>query len=184
MQNTKSTLVIHPKDESTDCLSVIYEGKDWNVITDIHTTWEEIRDAIKCHDRLIFLGHGTPSGLLCANDKGVRFSRLIVDRQHIPHMKGKETFSIWCNSDLYFRGTGLYGLHTGMIVSEIMEEYAVFGQAPLSVSEMEENMKLFCNTFAKYIDLEPEEIKEKVLEEYVGSDPVTQYNRKNIITVL
>jgi hypothetical protein len=48
---------------------------------------------------------------------------------------------------------------------------------------MDENMKLFCGAFAKYIDRSPEEMREKVLEEYVGDDPVTRYNRERIIVL-
>ncbi len=44
-------------------------------------------------------------------------------------------------------------------------------------------MELFCGTFAKYIDLPPEEMKRKVLEEYVGDDEVTRFNRERIIVL-
>jgi hypothetical protein len=72
------------------------------------------------------------------------------------------------------------GLHTGMIVSEVGEEMYIFKKVILDEEEMAKNMELFCGAFAKYIDLEPEEMKVKVLEEYVGDDEVTLFNRTNI----
>ena len=70
-----------------------------------------------------------------------------------------------------------------MIISELSEEWGVLGYAPLTKDEMAENMERFCGAFAKYIDLEPEQMREKVLEEYTGDDEVTQFNRKNIIVL-
>jgi hypothetical protein len=56
------TLVIHPKDKTTDFLKPIYHGRDWTVITG--GTKEEVRKAIDEHDHIIMMGHGTPQGLL------------------------------------------------------------------------------------------------------------------------
>lgn len=180
--NKNKTLVIHPKDETTDCLAVIYKDRGWDVINDPSTSPEEICKAIRTHDRIIMLGHGTPYGLLAAVDNN-RFGRYIITSQMVPYLERKETFSIWCNSSSFFKKHRLKGLHTGMIISEVGEEYMIFSECPLSESEMEKNMEMFCGAFAKYIDLDPEEMKNKVLEEYVGSDKVTEFNRKNI-TVL
>lgn len=59
-------LIIHPKDKSTDFLKVIYAGRDdCTVITD--GTFDEVKDAIRNHDHIIMMGHGTPQGLLAVN---------------------------------------------------------------------------------------------------------------------
>ena len=61
-RRTFKTLVIHPKDKSTDFLKVIYAGRDdFTVITE--GTKEEVNTAIKEHDHIIMMGHGTPQGL-------------------------------------------------------------------------------------------------------------------------
>ncbi len=59
-----NVLVIHPDDRSTDMLKVVYEGKGYDVITDMSVSEEKVVEAIKSHDTIIMLGHGTPSGLL------------------------------------------------------------------------------------------------------------------------
>lgn len=186
MNKASNTLVIHPKDLTTDCLAVIYEGRGWDVIRDYNTSPQEVLEAIKSHERIIMLGHGTPGGLLAGHDSSygfTRFHHFIVGAMHAEELKKKQTFSIWCNSDAFFKKHGIHGLHTGMIISEEDEEWAVLGRAPLDEEEMEVNMELFCGAFAKYIDLTPEECREKVLEEYVGDDEVTQFNRERIIVL-
>lgn len=187
MEQKSNTLVIHPKDLTTDCLAVIYEGRGWDVIRDPDTSPEEVWESIEKHSRIIMLGHGTSYGLLAGHysREGYfsRFHHFIVDQTHTELLKEKQTFSIWCNSDQFFKRYGIKGLHTGMIISEVGEELAILGKAPLNDEEMAKNMELFCGAFAKYIDLTPEECAKKVLEEYVGDDPVTTYNRERIIVL-
>ncbi len=186
------TLVIHPKDPSTDCLGVIYHGRDWTVIRDFATPLDEIDEQIRRHDRIIMLGHGCQEGLLAGalveypDGRKVfnRFSRYIVGPAQAPLLRDKENFSIWCNSDAYFRKYSAgRGLHTGMIISEVAEEYYCLGRAVLNEDQMARNMELFCGTFAKYIDLPPDEMRRKVLEEYFGEDEVTRFNRERIIVL-
>ena len=191
-----TTLVIHPKDATTDCLSVIYEGRGWDVIRDYDTPRKKVVEEIRKHDRIIMLGHGGPSGLLAGAMKSWpggrkhfnRFDHYIVNEECVDALRGKDTFSIWCNSDKFFRKYGLKGLHTGMIISEVGEEFFLPGASsdeewtlPLDEEQMAKNMELFCGAFAKYIDLTPEECRRRVLEEYVGDDEVTRYNRERII---
>ena len=183
-----TTLVIHPKDETTDCLSVIYKGRGWDEITDWKTSQKDVRKAISLHDRIIMLGHGTPQGLLAGgylwgHSEWTRFHHYIVDSSFEDVLRGKDTFSIWCNSDEFFRKLKLPGLHTGMTISEVSEELYILGRLWLTEEEMAKNMELYCGAFAKYIDLPPAQIREKVLEEYIGDDPVTRYNREKVIVL-
>lgn len=184
-----NTLVIHPQDVTTDCLSVIYENRDWDVVRDFEIKEKDLRELIKSHDRIIMLGHGTPQGLLAGGyllgpNKGfTRFHHFIIQGNFVDILRGKETFSIWCNSDQFFRKYNLPGLHTGMIISEVSEEYYCLGRAWLDEEGMAKNMELFCGTFAKYVDLSPNEMREKVLGEYIGDDPVTKFNRERIIVL-
>ena len=57
------TLVIHPKDKTTDFLKSIYHGRGFTVITG-GCTKEDVAKAIDEHDHIIMMGHGTPQGLL------------------------------------------------------------------------------------------------------------------------
>jgi hypothetical protein len=57
------TLVIHPKDKTTDFLKSIYHGRGYTVITG-GCTKDDVAKAIDEHDHIIMMGHGTPQGLL------------------------------------------------------------------------------------------------------------------------
>jgi len=183
----KKTLVIHPKDPTTDVLCEIYRDRAWTIIRDPETSMNEIKRQIRLHDRIIMLGHGTPQGLLASHQEGekyTQFYRFIINSDLEYELRNKETLSIWCNSDAFFRKLGLKGLHTGMIISEVQEEMYVLGKEILTKEEMYENMKRFSEAFRKNIDEEDvEEMKRKILEEYTGKDEVTKHNREKIIII-
>lgn len=60
------TLVIHPKDKTTDFLKPIYYGRGFTVITG-GMTKADVAKEIDAHDHIIMMGHGTPQGLLSMN---------------------------------------------------------------------------------------------------------------------
>jgi hypothetical protein len=57
------TLVIHPKDKSTDFLSPIYAGLDNITLVTGGWSQSQIQEAIQTHDQVMMMGHGSPSGL-------------------------------------------------------------------------------------------------------------------------
>lgn len=172
------TLVIHPKDKSTDMLKLIYEGKNYTVVNDGNIDADELYDLIEQHEKIIMLGHGTPQGLINPGRGGY-----IIDSYFAPVLKQKETVSIWCNSDQFFRKHGIPGFHTGMIISEVYEAKYVLGESPLTAEETLQNMIFFSKIVGKCIEMPAEQMRDYVLEHYVGDDKVTQYNRTNIIVL-
>jgi len=114
------TLVIHPSDYSTDFLKPIYEGiEDKTVITQGKTR-DEIIELIESHDRVMMMGHGSPSGLF-----GIGFNRLfVIDNGLVEHLNKKDNnVFIWCNADRFVNRFGLKGFYTGMFISEVGEAY-------------------------------------------------------------
>jgi hypothetical protein len=174
----KKTLVIHPADQTTDMLKLIYKDKGFTVVNDGSTKKDELLKMMEEHDRIIMLGHGTPSGLL-----NPQLGGYLVDSFHANTLKTKETISVWCHSDQFFRKHGMKGFHTGMIISEVYEALAVLGKAPLDDEETLDNMIMFSKIIGECIDLPPEQMKDYVLQHYVGNDEVTLYNRKNILVL-
>lgn len=174
------TLVIHPSDRSTDFLKIIYENHldDWTIINDCVINKEKLRNLINSHDRIIMLGHGTSCGLLNPTCYGY-----IIDESYIDLLKDKETISIWCNSDSFFKKYNLKGFHTGMIISEVSEEYYILGYSPLNKEEILNNMIKFSNIVKECINKKPEEMKEYILNNYIFNDDVTRFNKKNIIVL-
>ena len=171
-------LVIHPDDKSTDFLKLIYEGKDYDVINSCDVTDKEIRATIKKHDKIIMIGHGNGFGLI-----NPRYGGLIINDSHADLLREKETVSIWGYSDRFSRRNNIRGLHTGIIISEVVEELLFLGYEPLDKDELLNNMEYFATIVGECIEGSAEWIKKYILEKYIDNDPVTDFNRNNIIVL-
>lgn len=181
----KTTLVIHPKDISTDFLARVYKDKDWDIIKSWPKDPASLKRFMDCYDRIIMMGHGTPSGLLNVGSfyKNELMSQLyVIDNFFVDLLQKKETISIWCHSDQFARQYKLPGFHTGMIISEVHEAQYVLGETPLTAEETLDNMNLFADAVGRHIDdLDLLEMQESIRKEYNRDDLVSVFNRKNII---
>lgn len=182
---SKATLVIHPKDASTDFLARIYKDKDWTSIRSWPQDSASLKRFINCYDRIIMMGHGTPSGLLNVGSfygEEPTSKLYVIDNYFADLLQTKETVSIWCHSDQFARQYKLPGFHTGMIISEVSEARWELGSAPLNAEETLDNMNLFADVVGKHID-NPDllEMQRLIREEYNRDDPVSVFNRNNII---
>ena len=113
------TLVIHPDDRSTDFLRPIYSNlPDTTVVTE-NMSQPALRAAIKEHDQIIMLGHGSPSGLF--NVSSIGHSFFTINGSHAELLRDKKNIFIWCNADQFVKHHNLPGLFTGMFISEVEE---------------------------------------------------------------
>ena len=173
------TLVIHPKDSSTDMLELVYiNHPEYTVCRDNDIRREDLKKLISGHDRIIMLGHGTPYGLINSARNAY-----LIDDSFADLLKTKETLSVWCFSEDYFRRHKMEGFHTGMIISEVQEEYLMLGKKVLNEKEMLENITNFSRYVGECIDRNPEEMKEYILGRYKGEDEVTRFNRERILVI-
>lgn len=137
------TLVIHPYDETTKFLSIIYEGKkDWTVITE-NASKRLIFESLKSHDRIIMLGHGSKYGL-------IGYDRFMIDSNWVYLLREKYVVAIWCFAEEFVTNYGLEGFYSGMIISELGE--AIDFSVVATANEIEESNKLFAETIAKHIE--------------------------------
>jgi hypothetical protein len=162
------TLVIHPKDSTTDFLSDIYIDKEWSIITN-NVSKKILKESIKKHDRIIMLGHGTEKGL-------IGFNHLIIDSTYVYLLKDKLCICIWCNADKFVKKYELKGFYTGMIISEFEE--ALMFSIPASYDLLQESNKDFANAIKIAID--SGNILKVVLENYEGNLPLIQFNKSNL----
>ena len=179
------TLVIHPRDESTEMLRYVYEGRCFDVCDDPNIDKETLRKLIELHDTIILLGHGTGAGLAYPSaihglKPGPDGSLFMIDDSFAPLLRSKKTISMWCFSDLYFQRNRIKGFHTGMIISEKAEALYMLRHCPLSDEELYDNMVLLSKSLGECIDKEPLEMQSYILEHYVGDDAITEFNRSNI----
>jgi hypothetical protein len=119
------TLVIHPKDSSTDFLTPIYMNlksfPDFDDVTIVRggMNKNEVDEQIKQHDRIMMMGHGSPGGLFSVGQ--FESQGFIINHTTVPLLQDKECIFIWCNADRFVEANNLKGLYSGMFISEVSE---------------------------------------------------------------
>jgi hypothetical protein len=180
------TLIIHPKDDSTFFLDIVYKNiPDKTVVTGGVSKYEVMK-LIESHDRVMMMGHGSPGGLFSVGqftEMGSKYGGYIIDQSTVPLLKEKDnSVFIWCNADRFVNTFGLKGFFSGMFISEVGE--ALYCGLPGTPQEMvDESNYGFCNIIAKYINEDKKMIHEKVTGEYgliAEENPVALYNNMRL----
>jgi len=175
------TLVIHPKDQTTDFLKEIYKGEDVTLMTD---TSIDPSNAIREHDRVIMLGHGSPGGLFRTDSKPTWRSHkgyYIINSSHVSLLKEKtDNVFVWCNADKFVDAYDLKGFYTGMIISEYVEA-CIFNLAHVTVGEINYSNELLATSIYKAIWSKKDIITE-VKNNYVdvNNNDVIDFNKYNL----
>lgn len=162
------TLVIHPKDSTTDFLCEIYKDKNWTIIN-TNISKKLLKEQIKKHDRIVMLGHGTEKGLL-------GFDKFVIDSSWVYLLRDKNCVCIWCNADEFVKKYGLKGFYTGMIISEYEE--AIMFSIPTNSHWISESNTDFALAIKNSIDDENMLEKAKII--YEGNSAVVEFNRNNL----
>ncbi len=149
------TLVIHPKDNTTDFLSEIYSGMDWDVINS-NISHKILKQKIKDSDRVIMLGHGTEYGL-------IGFGRLVIDSKLVYLLRDKKCIYIWCNADVFVEKYDLKGFYTGMIISEYEE--ALMFLSSFKYEDVKKSNVLFADS-----------VKHSILKDDILTGMIDSYN--------
>lgn len=174
-KTTKSRLVIHMDDRSTDFLKAIYRGVTATVVT--HSLPSSvINNLIDNHDQIIMLGHGCSKGLFNFYDHSIDGDSLIISNKNVEALRKKpNSIFIWCHASTFFREHDLYGFSTGMFVSE-PGEAMYLGLNP-NKEIIDNSNNLFAELVGKYLDEEPEQLYRKVYAHYNLPEEVVEYNR-------
>ena len=142
------TIVIHPKDITTNFLSAIYKDqKDWTVVREKRNPFK-LKQMVRGYQRIILLGHGSEYGL-------IGFHKYVVDIEWIDILKRDhiELVCIWCNADIFIKKHDLKPkLYTGMIISELEE--AINECVICTSKDIEESNWLFAYTISQFLDHE------------------------------
>lgn len=179
------TLIIHPKDKSTNFLKTIYEDiPDQTLITG-GVSKKDIIDLIQGHDRVMMMGHGTPQGLLSMY-QFESYVPYIIDYKVVPFLKEKsENVFIWCNADKFVNYFRLEGFYSGMFISEV-EEAEYCGLPGTTQDIVDESNFGFCEMISRHIDKDKRLIHENIKKEYgllAETNPVALYNNKRLYVV-
>jgi len=176
------TLIIHPKDETTTFLDIVYKDIPNQTLVTGGYTKGEIQQLIREHDRVMMMGHGSPKGLFSVgmfdSSNGYIIDHLMVSCL----MEKKDNVYIWCNADGFVRTFGLKGFYSGMFISEI-EEADYCGIPGTDQELIDESNYGFVNIISKYITENTEVIHENVMKEYgviAEENPVALYNHMRL----
>ncbi len=176
------TLVIHPKDRSTEFLKPIYEKIVNKTVVDGGLSYKEVNDLIKEHDRVIMLGHGCPYGLFSVGVFKTKYG-LIIDFDSVEELsKKKDNVYIWCNANQFVDNNGLKGFYSGMFVSEIYEgEYEGLGTVTQNV--IDESNNTFSSILGEHINNPTDVIHRNVTlmyEQVSYKNVVAKYNNERL----
>ena len=166
------TLVIHPKDASTDFLRPIYEDLNCTIIKNTKDVSKSfVEKAIRYHDRIIMMGHGSPHGLF--------FSPINSSMVYLLREKPNSIY-IWCNADKFVEHYDLKGFATGMIISEVWEAMACGVEA--EPEEVQDSNMLFSKIIKESVKYDNCEEAVDIAKEFYKLDGnrVIDYNKQNL----
>jgi hypothetical protein len=149
-----TTLVIHPADKSTDFLRPIYQDLKHKTVITGPITRDGLHALIKAHDRIIGLGHGSPSGLFSMSSGG--FGSYILGAGEVEVLRGKELVSIWCHASQFMERHRLNGLYSGMFISEVSEA-RYYGLNEVTQADVNESNDAFAKILGREMIRNPHE---------------------------
>lgn len=149
-----TTLVIHPDDRSTDFLRPIYQDLKHKTVITGPITRSGLHALIKAHDRIIGLGHGSPSGLFSMSSGG--FGSYILGASEVEVLRGKELVSIWCHANQFMERHKLNGLYSGMFISEVSEA-RYYGLNEVTQADVNESNDAFARILGEEMIRNPHE---------------------------
>ena len=173
-------LVIHPKDSSTDFLSALYENAEG--VTCLRG--EDSRKAltkILYHrpegETFLLIGHGSPDGLFRKEEDGYH---CYVGRSMAYCLKRHPVIGVWCNANLFAEATGLHGLFTGMVISE-MEE-ALQYEVRTTEEELERENAALAENYRRVLDEGGcfREMRDKLMRLGDHDSELTRFNYNSI----
>ena len=173
-------LVVHPYDPTTDFLRVIYE----NVEGVTCLRGEESRTALASilyhlppGETILMLGHGSGDGLF---RKEVDGYGLYIGKSMAYSLKRHPVIGIWCHANAFAESTGLHGLFTGMIISE-MQEAVEYGVSTTEEELARENARL-AESFRQAIREGGtfQQMLERVMEQARATTELTRFNYHSI----
>lgn len=174
------TLVIHPKDKSTEFLRSVYKDIPYKTIITGGCGRKDIIEEINRHNRVIMLGHGGSQGLFSVGQFTDKL--FVIDKELVTQLKQKECVFIWCNSDKFVNEHNLNGFYSGMFISEVSEsEFCGFQN--IEQEEVDFSNYMFSGIVGKYINSSLGSLYYNVKKEYgvfVDSNPIVRYNHNRL----
>ena len=172
------TLVIHPEDKSTDFLRPIYANIKRKTVLSKNLSRDKLLAAVRSHDTIIMLGHGSSNGLFNVSDIGKGI--MVVGESLVEELRGKQLIAIWCNANLFIERHSLPALYSGMFISEVSEaRYCGVQGDQAMVDESNSTFAVLLGNMLSETSMDLEKTFDMVLESYneLGEvNTVAKYN--------
>lgn len=143
-----TTLIIHPDDRSTDFLRPIYQDLKHKTVITGPITRDGLHALIRAHDRIIGLGHGSPSGLFSMSSGG--FGSYILGASEVEVLREKELVGVWCHCNQFMERHKLGGIYSGMFCSEV-SECRYYGLNEVTQADVNESNDAFARILGEEI---------------------------------
>lgn len=176
------TLIVHPKDQTTNFLKKIYEPISNKTVIRGGIGKNELKKRIKNHDRVIMLGHGSPWGLLSVGqfpDAG----SYVIDYSYTDLLSSKKgNIFIWCYADQFVKRNRLNGFFSGMFISEFAEAFS-WGFYISDRNLIKESNDNFASIVSRNIHQPLNVLYQNVLQEYgelAKTNPIAKFNLERL----
>ena len=162
-------------DRSTDFLKAIYKDLPNITVVTEDMPAKELNALILEHDRVIMLGHGSPSGLFG------RARGYVISEDNVQALRGKDNVYIWCHASMFVDDNKLSGFCTGMFISEVSEaRYCGVTTKDNAQFEINKSNRAFASLVRSQIDKPVEMIHECCWNNYtpekMDNSGVVYYN--------
>ena len=176
------TLIIHPTDDSTHFLDIVYNPIPNKTIITGGVTQNKLIKLIEEHDRVMMCGHGSPHGLFSVGQFPDTKGYVIGSNMVETLSKKDNSIFIWCNADQFVNYHKLKGFYSGMFVSEVGEAYYC-GLPGTEQDSVDESNYGFVNMLSECIN-ETQEVMYNTIKTNYGKiaekNPVALYNHKRL----
>lgn len=177
----QSVLVIHTDKESAgfEIFQTLYMDIAYTVVDKPDISPNELRRLIAEHDAIILIGCFVQDGLLATNPI-TRKDFVLIDDSFIELLRQKTVYSI--GGRRYFERHNVPGLHIGTILTSGFEASLYEIDAP--EEEIISSGLRLISIIGDTIQVQtPREKDAKILAEYDGFDPVSLFNKNEIIAL-
>jgi len=179
-----TTLVIHPKDRTTDFLKQIYKNIPNKTVITGGTDKQSIIQLIGMHDRVLLMGHGSPNGLFSVGQFNLDMysSSYIVGDGCVEALRKKDNILyLWCNADRFVNYHKLKGLYSGMFISETGEAH--YCRVRTSRTQVAESNDLFAYLLGEQLTTDKpltqiHQTVKSLYSEMAEYNPVAEYNNE------
>lgn len=180
--NPRKTLYLHIEDPTTTFLSELYKDVPQSTILNKGLSKNQVLDQIEFHDRSVFLGHGTSSGLLnfemFTDTKGY-----IIDHDAASFLKLKSnSVFIWCYASDFQRKYELEGVSSWMFISQ-EDELCVGNLSSNMKKYIESSNTSFVSILKECMHLSNQKMYEYLKEHYgkvALTNPIAKFNCEHL----